>query len=294
MSIRNALVKAYMRLTNYKSSGDELTLEERQKDNAPEPPVAVSQKTACEKLEIDGAKAFWLDRQNKQNGTLVYLHGGSYIAGPFGDQWLYLADMCRRTKMAALLIDYRLAPQNPFPRGLDDVVTIIETLSADGELPENWFLLGDSAGAGLAVAAVYKLRETNSSPPPKKIILMSGWFDVTLENPDIEKNYHQDPMLSRKRLTESANGYVGAGDPKNPLISPLYGDVSLLPPPLIQIGTSDMFLWENRTFHRKCLDAKVNVQYEEYPDTFHDFMMVGFLPEARRARKSQAEFLLDE
>lgn len=291
MSVRNTLVKVYMRLTNYKASGDELTLEERQKDNQPEPPAAVAQKTSCEKLEIDGAKAVWLNRQNSKNGVLVYLHGGSYIAGPFSDQWLYLADMCRRTEMAALLIDYRLAPQNPFPRGLDDVITIVKTLRAGGELPEKWFLLGDSAGAGLAMAAVYKLRETDASLP-KKLILMSGWFDVTLENPDIEKNYNQDPMLSRKRLTQSANSYVGSDDPKNPLISPLYGDVRHLPPTLIQIGTADIFLWENRALHRKCLDAAINVQYEEYPNTFHDFMMVGFLPEAKKARKSQAKFLL--
>jgi acetyl esterase/lipase len=291
MSIRNTLVKAYMRLTSYKTSGDELTLEERQKDNMPEPPAAVAQKTHCEKLEIDGAKAVWLNKQNSKNGALLYLHGGSYIAGPFRDQWLYLADMCRCTQMAALLIDYRLAPQNPFPRGLDDVITMVKTLCARGELPENWFLLGDSAGAGLAMATVYKLRETNENLP-KKLILMSGWLDVTLENPDIEKNYNQDPMLSRRRLTESANSYAGSDNPKNTLISPLYGDVRLLPPTLIQIGTSDIFLWENRALHRKCLDASVIVQYEEYPNTFHDFMMVGFLPEAQKARKSQAKFLL--
>lgn len=290
MSIRNTLVKAYMRLRNYKSDGDELSLEERQKDNSPAPPAAVSEKMPCEKLETGGARAVWLDRQNSKNGVLVYLHGGSYIAGPFNDQWLYLADMCRRTKMSALLIDYGLAPQNPFPRGLNDVVTIIETLRAAGDLPEKWFLLGDSAGAGLAVAAVYKLRETNENLP-KKLILMSGWFDVTLENPDIEKNYNQDPMLSRNRLTESANSYAGDNNPKNPLISPLYGDLAVLPPTLIQIGSSDMFLWDNREFHRKCLDAGVIVQYEEYANAFHDFMMVGFLPEAKKARKSQAEFL---
>jgi acetyl esterase/lipase len=291
MSIRNTLIVAYMRLKNYKADGDELTLEERQKGSQPEPPAAVAQATLCEKLEIDGARAIWLNRRNSKNGALVYLHGGSYIAGPYGDQWTYLADMCRRTEMAALLIDYRLAPQNPFPRGLDDVITIIKTLRVSDDLPENWFLLGDSAGAGLAAAAVYKLRETNESLP-KKLILMSGWFDLTLENPDICKNYNQDPMLSRRRLTESANSYIGDDDPKNPLISPLYGDASLFPPTLIQIGTFDMFLWDNRKLNQKCLDAGINVQYEEYANTFHDFMMVGFLPEAQKARQSQAEFLL--
>lgn len=291
MSIQNTLVKAFMRMTNYKTKGDELTLEERQKDNLSEPPESISQKIACEKIEIDDAKAVWLAGENAGNGVLVYLHGGSYVGGAFKEQWQYLADMCRRTKMAAILIDYRLAPQNPFPAGLNDVLKIIKTLQANGELPENWFLLGDSAGAGLAVAAVFKLKEMSENLP-KKMILMSGWFDLTLENPDIQKNYKEDPMLSLKRLNESGKSYIGDDNPKNPLISPLFGDLRDLPPTLIQIGTSDIFLWDNRKFYQKCLDEKVEVQYEEYANTFHVFMMVALLPEASKARESQTEFLL--
>ena len=238
MSIQNTLVKAFMRLRNYKRAGDDLSLEERQADNLPEPPENVSRKIACEKVEIDGAKAVWLGKENKQNGAIIYLHGGSYTAGAFKEQWEYLADMCRRTKMAALLIDYKIAPQNPFPAGLNDVITIL----ANSEISENWFLLGDSAGAGLAIASCFKLQELNETLP-KKLILMSGWFDLTLENPDIQKNYDDDPMLSLGRLSESAKSYIGNDSAKNPLISPLFGDVKNLPPTLIQIGTADLFFW---------------------------------------------------
>ncbi len=121
---------------------------------------------------------------------------------------------------------------------------------------------------------------------------MSGYFDVTLENPAIKLNAATDVMLTYGGSTIAEDSYVGKEDPRNPLISPLFGDLSVLPPTLIQIGTADMLLWDCRKFYLKCLDLNVGVEYEEYPDAFHDFMMAGFLPEAKRALKSQTEFLL--
>lgn len=291
MSLQNILVKTFLRLTNYKIKQEKLSLEERQKENLPNPPESIANKFAWETVAVDGAKAVWLNKENAKNGVLVYLHGGSYVSGPYKEQWQYLDGMCEKTQMAALLIDYKLAPQNPFPAGLDDVLSILETLSAIGDLPENWFLLGDSAGAGLAVASFYELRDAEISLP-KKMILMSGWFDLTMGSSEIQQNPHIDPMLTFNRLVESANVYIGSEDVKNPLVSPLYGDVADLPPTLMQCGTADLLVWENRKFYQKCLDAGVDVRYEEHPNLFHDFMMVAFLPEAKNARKSQVEFLL--
>lgn len=188
--------------------------------------------------------------------------------------------------MAGLLIDYRLAPQNPFPCGLNDVLTVLKNLDL-----QNYFILGDSAGGGLTVAACYKLSELGEMMP-KKIILMSGWFDVTGDNPAIHLNAESDPMLLYKNLKICGKWYAGEENPKSPLISPIYGDVSILPPTLIQIGTNDLLLWDNRKFYLKCLEAGIEVRYEEYENTFHDFMLVGFLKEAKRARKLQVEFLL--
>ena len=291
MSVQNLIVKALMRLTRYKKRQLKRTFEEKQAENLPKPPAKIADKIEWEMVAVDGAKAVWLSKENSANGVLVYLHGGSYNAGAFKEQWQYLAEMSERTKMAALLIDYRLAPQNPFPAGLDDVLVILETLSAIGDLPEKWFLLGDSAGAGLAAAAFYEVRAAEISLP-KKLILMSGWFDLTSETPEIQQNPNVDPMLSYERMLESAKVYVGTEDARNPLISPLFGDVAGFPPTLMQCGTADLLVWENRKFYQKCLDAGVAAKYEEYPNLFHDFMMVAFLPEARKARQSQIEFLL--
>ncbi|HEY0459151.1 MAG TPA: alpha/beta hydrolase [Pyrinomonadaceae bacterium] len=291
MSFQNLLVKVFLRLSNYKKRREKLSFEEKQAENVPDAPPRIAGEFACETVSVEGAEGVWLARENSGNGVLVYLHGGSYVSGPFAQQWEYLAAMCRLTKMAALLIDYRLAPQNPFPGGLDDCLMLLETLSAIGDLPEKWFLLGDSAGAGLAVAVFYELRDAGISLP-QKMILMSGWYDLTVANPEIQKNQNIDPMLSYENIVKSAAAYVGNEDAKNPLISPLFGDAGNLPPTLLQCGTADLLIFENRAFYQKCLQAGARVKYEEYDGLFHDFMMVALLPEARAARKSQVEFLL--
>ncbi len=286
MSLLNSIVKIYLSREKLRNESREISFEEKQAGIIAEPPVNISKACIFEKIEIEGAKATWVDKANSTNGVLVFLHGGSYTSGPYKEHWEYFSDMCQRTEMAGLLIDYRLAPQHPFPDGLNDVIAILQNLN----LSENYFLLGDSAGAGLSVATCYKLKELGETLP-KKLILMSGWFDVTAENPALKLNAESDVMLTFKNLHRSAKVYYGHQDPQNPLISPMFGDVSILPPLLIQIGTEDMLLWDNRKFYLKCLDAGIEVKYEEYENTFHDFMLVRFLSEAKKARRSQADFL---
>jgi monoterpene epsilon-lactone hydrolase len=285
MSFLNSIAKIYLSREKRKNSLREVTFEEKQAEIVSTPPANLAKNGTFEKIEIDGVKATWLNRSNSNNGVLVFLHGGSYISGPYAEQWEYFSDICGRSGRAGLLIDYRLAPQNPFPDGLNDVIKILKSLNL-----QNYCLLGDSAGAGLTVATCYKLNELGQKLPDK-LVLMSGWFDVTLENPALKLNAENDVMLTFQSLGKAARVYVGGENPKNRLISPIYGDVSILPPTLIQIGTNDMLLWDNRKFYLKCLEAGVQIQYEEYEKTFHDFMLVGFLPEAKKARRGQTDFL---
>ena len=286
MSLLNEIAKIYLRKGKRKDEREDLSFEKKQSGNVSEPPTKFVKRGEFEKVEIEGVKAFWFNKKNQNRGVLVFLHGGSYISGPYKVHWEYFADMCQRMEMAGILIDYKLAPQNPFPSGLNDVITVLKTLNL-----QNYYLLGDSAGGGLTVAVCYKLNELGE-PMPKKIILMSGWFDVTGDNPAIQLNVESDPMLLYKNLKICGNWYAGEQNPKDPLISPIYGDVSILPPTLIQIGTKDLLLWDNRKFYLKCLEVGIEVRYEEYENTFHDFMLVGYLKEAKKARKSQVEFLL--
>jgi len=283
MGILMSIAKLYARTVFRKE--DELdSLGTQKKLSLSDPPKRIAGR--CRKDEIGGVKCVWIDEANAKNGVLVYLHGGAFYFGPVKEHWDYIAGISQRTQMAALMIDYRMAPQHPFPAGLDDIVTVVLTQ----DLPENWSFLGDSSGATMAAGAFFMLKERNARLP-KKLVLMSPWMDMTLQNPDINLNEHEDPMMTVKRLLTAAREYMAGADPKDPLISPMFGDLTGLPPTLIQIGTSDLLLWDGRKFYQKCLEANVAAEYEEYPEGFHDFMMLGFLSEAKKALKSQAEFL---
>jgi acetyl esterase/lipase len=235
---------------------------------------------------ISDVRCVWIDEANANNGVLIYLHGGLYYFGPVKEHWDYIADMSERTGMATLVVDYAMAPRYPFPRAIVDVTDVMMTLNEDHDR----YLLGDSSGAAMAAAAVFKLKEAGGIIP-KKLVLMSPWMDITLQNPDIKLNEHEDPMMTVKRMLTAAHEYSGQVDMKDPLISPMFGDLSGLPQTLIQIGTSDLLLWDARKFHKKCIDSGVDAIYEEYPGGFHDFMMLGFVPESKKALRSQAEFL---
>lgn len=285
MSLRNELAKIYVRRVFHKE--DEFDALKTQAElSLPLPPKSLAAR--CEQVTIGSAKAVWIDREHAARGVLVYLHGGAFYFGPVREHWQYIAQISRLARMAALVIDFRMSPQNPFPDGFDDIIEVVTT----AELPPEWFFVGDSSGGGMAVSAAFRLREINAKMP-KKMILLSPWVDVTLKNPAIHLNKHEDPMMTVERLSSAAREYAGEHDPKDPLISPMFGELAGLPPLLIQIGTADLLLWDCRKFYLKCLDAGADVTYEEYPSAFHDFMMLGFLPEAKKAVRSQVAFLAD-
>ena len=114
---------------------------------------------------------------------------------------------------------------------------------------------------------------------------------LNLDNLQIKLSEHEDPMMSVKRLSSAARIYAGEAELTDPSLSPMFGDLSVLPRTLIQMGTADLLLWDCRKFHEKCMGAGVDVLYEEFPGAFHDFMMLGFMPEAKQALRSQTEFL---
>lgn len=283
MSLQNEIAKIYVRLV-FREDGEFDSLKTQRELSLPEPPKNIAER--CEKLEIGAVKSFWIDKENAKNGVLVYLHGGAFYFGPVKEHWQYISQISRQAQMAALVIDYRMSPQHPFPAALDDIAEVVTNL----DLPQNWFFVGDSSGGGMCVSMFFKLKESGAKLP-KKLMLLSPWLDATLQNPAIDLNKHEDAMMTVERLLNAAREYCANDNPKNPLISPMLGSIEGLPPILLQIGTADLLLWDSRKFYLKCLDAGVNIKYEEYPNAFHDFMMLGFLPEAKKALKSQVEFL---
>ncbi|HEX3101034.1 MAG TPA: alpha/beta hydrolase fold domain-containing protein, partial [Pyrinomonadaceae bacterium] len=168
MSILVEIAKLYVRLVF--RDGEYNSIKTQQDFNVPDPPRGIAKR--CEKLGHDKIRGFWIDKANEKRGVLVYLHGGAFYFGPVKEHWDYFARICKQTQMAGLLVDYRFAPQYPFPVGLNEVVELVTTI----DLPPNWFFLGDSSGAGMVVSSIFKLRELNL-PLPKKLVLMSPWVD---------------------------------------------------------------------------------------------------------------------
>jgi acetyl esterase/lipase len=283
MGILMKVAKLYARAVYRKE--DELdSLKTQKKLSLPDPPRKLAKR--CRAAVTGSVKVVWIDEANAKNGVLVYLHGGAFYFGPVKEHWDYIAAISKKTQMAALMVDYRMAPLYPHPQGLGDILEVVEKSA----LPPNWFFLGDSSGATMAVSATLKLKD-DGRPQPKKIILMSPWMDLTMENPEVKANEHNDPMMTFKRLSTAAREHVGAADAADPLVSPMFADLSGLPPLLIQMGTADLLLSDCRKFYAKCREFSVDAAYEEYPDAFHDFMMLVFLPEAKKALNSQEEFL---
>ena len=285
MSLLNSIAKLYVRLA-FRDDGEFDPLATQRELNVPGPPHKIVSR--CEPLDHGGVRAFWIDKHHLENGVLVYLHGGAFYFGPVKEHWEYLARICKQTGMAGLMVDYGIAPQHPFPVGLDEIVDLAATL----DMGPRWYFLGDSSGAAMALSATFELARL-AAARPAGLVLMSPWLDLNLDNPEIRLNERDDPMMSVKRLSNAARCYAGVdADLSEARLSPMFGDLSALPPVLIQMGTADLLLADARKFHQKCLDAGVDVVYEEFPAAFHDFMMLSILPEAKKALRSQTKFLV--
>jgi epsilon-lactone hydrolase len=202
----------------------------------------------------------------------------------------HIAQACQAK---ALIINYKLAPENPFPSALNDVMAVYENLLATYPA-KNIVLMGDSAGGGLALATLLKIKEKQIALP-YKAVLLAPWLDLTCENPTLDTLAHKDPVLYKSELIRRADLYAG-GYPKNhPMISPFFADLSGLPPLLIQVGTLDILLGENKYFVQKAQANGVKVSLEVWKNMIHIWHYLGDkLPEAPKAIRRIASFVRKE
>lgn len=289
MSFASSLLIAFMKMSRIKKRLAKRSLEEMHKSlSSPFPPEAIRKICDTEIIAHESIKGFWLNRKNAAAGTLVYLHGGGFTYGPIDFQWEYIAQMSITSGMAALVIDYKKLPQFPFPVGLDEIVSLLSTF-INTQTITRYFILGDSAGGNLALATCFQLHKTKIRLP-EKLVLMSPLVDVST-SPSENKN---DPTISKKLLDKITAAYCLHHDRTDPLLSPIYGDLKILPPILLQAGTRELLLDDFRRFQTKCLEQNVRIQYEEYAGMIHVFPTMNFLPEAKKAQASQLKFLLEK
>lgn len=224
---------------------------------------------------------------------LLYIHGGGFVSGSGAFYLAQAAHISAAAKCAVLLPDYRLAPEHPFPAGLDDCVLAHKWMAANGPAGAGparaTFVAGDSAGGSLTLATLLALRD-RKLPLPAGGIALSPTTDLTLASGSLKTV--SDPIISAKTMPVFRDHYLGKTDPKNPLASPVFGDYRGLPPLLIQVGEHEMLRDDSIRAAKKARAAGIPVRLEVWPGMFHVFQShEPLLPEARAAIDHMAEFM---
>jgi acetyl esterase/lipase len=224
---------------------------------------------------------------------VLYFHGGAYAVGTAA----LFRDFTWRIGAAAgacvLYFDYRLAPEHRFPAALEDAVAVYRWLA--GRLdPGQIAFVGDSAGGGLALATLHKLRDEGIALPGA-VVAVSPWTDLALTGPSLRSNAAADPMLNVAQLPALADSYLAGADPRHRYASPLYGDASGLPPTLIHVGSDEILRDDSIRMAEKLRVAGCDVEIEVWPrmpHAWHHYARI--LPEGRRAIERIGAFLRDK
>ncbi|HET9256681.1 MAG TPA: alpha/beta hydrolase fold domain-containing protein [Pseudonocardiaceae bacterium] len=201
---------------------------------------------------------------------MLYFHGGVYALGSAALAAGLASQIGRRIDAAVISVDYRLAPEHPYPAAVDDAVAAYDALLQRGVAASHTVVAGESAGAGLAIAALVAARD-RWLPLPAAALLMSPWADLTLTGTSMDTKQGIDPMLSRELLLPSAAAYVGDHDPSAGLISPIFADLSGLPPLVIQAGSHEVLLDDAVRLAQRAATDDVDVTLEITPGVPHVF-----------------------
>ena len=244
-----------------------------------------------EKASANGVPGEWLTPPGVSGDITIYwLHGGGYTVGSVSTHARLVAQMAAACDARAFAVDYRLAPENPFPAGLDDAVAGYRWLLARGVDPARLVIGGDSAGGGLTLATLQRLREAGD-PLPAATVLLSPWTDLDGTGESIKTRREADPMIDPDSMPEMARGYHPDGDVRNPLVSPLHADFTGLPPMLIQVGDAEVLLDDSTRVYKLADAAGVDVTLEVNDEMIHVFQFFApLLPEAVAAIERIGEF----
>ncbi|HET9146873.1 MAG TPA: alpha/beta hydrolase [Acetobacteraceae bacterium] len=222
--------------------------------------------------------------------TLLYLHGGAYIAcSPRTHRPITGGFAARHIRVFAP--DYRLAPEHPFPAAVDDGLAAYEALLDLGNPPERLAIAGDSSGGGLALAVMLAAK-AKGLPMPARCVLFSPWTDLAATGESLHGNSRRDPMIDGSRISEGAAAYLNGADPRDPLASPLYADLAGLPPMLIYAGEREVLLDDSVRLDANMRKAGVPSQLRVWPVVPHAWPLYqAFLPEGRHALDESAAFI---
>jgi epsilon-lactone hydrolase len=223
--------------------------------------------------------------------TLLYLHGGAFVIGSAEDYQTLSAELGRAAGIRALSLNYRLAPEHPFPAAVDDALAAYRALLDQGHSATSIVVAGDSAGGGLALSLLVATRDAGL-PQPAAALLISPWVDLACTGETMHSNAEADPSLQREGLIAMATHYLQGRSAALPLASPLHAPLHDLAPLLIQVGSAEILLADATRLATAAAAADVRVSLQSWPEMVHVWHFFGFmLPEGRAAIAEAGHFL---
>jgi acetyl esterase/lipase len=244
-----------------------------------------------EQSVLGGIPVEWIVPQGADNApVLFHLHGGGYVLGNPAGSRPFTTAFALQTSARVVSVDYRLAPEHPFPAAVDDAVAayhgLLETVP-----PNRIAIGGESAGGGLAVSAMLAAR-FESLPLPSSAVLISPWADLTCTAKTFNTKAYVDPLLTRRALKEMADAYVPEASARSPFASPLFGDLAGLPPMLIHVGSEEVLLDDAKDLHKRAVRHGVESQIEIWHRMIHVWHMFHpMLAEGDVAIRKLAQFV---
>ena len=292
MSIRSRIIK---KLVSIQMSGwSEGSIEEqRARQEKLSKYARLAAGVDCQPITVDGVPAEWVNPRAPDAGVILYLHGGAFTLGSINVHREWITRLAAATRVRCLAIDYRLAPEDPFPAALEDALTTYHWLLDHEFSASRLVIAGDSAGGGLGLSALVKLRDTGSELPAGAVMI-SPWIDLSLNGASIQQNARLDPILKPSILAACARDYAGENTLTSPLISPLYADLHGLPALMIQVGTDEILFDDAIRIADRARDSGVEVTLSIWDEMFHVFQLIPFLPETKRALVQIAAFVLTQ
>ena len=232
--------------------------------------------------KVDGITVEWIvPPERSAKSVILYLHGGAWVLGWYQNHRSLVARIGQASHCRVLAVDYRLAPENPYPAALEDSITAYRWLLKDGIAPDQTVIAGDSVGANLAIATLMALRDAGD-PLPAAAVCISPMTDLACTGETFHTN--KDVLLTAKFALLMSRHYVGNEDPRSPLISPHYGNMMGLPPLLVHAGEDEILLSDAERLADNARNAGVNVRLAVWPRMWHVWHIWGpHLPEAKQA-----------
>jgi len=246
--------------------------------------------TICQPASADGVPVEWIQPgKDSSANVLLYLHGGAWTLGWTNSHRALAGHICRAAGCRALAVDYRLAPEHPFPAALEDCVTAYRWLLKTGHAPEKIVIAGDSAGGNLTLTSLMTLRD-EGDPLPAAAVCLSPVTDLEGTGETFATSH--DAGLTAGFVRAMIQHYAGEQDLRNPLLSPHYGSLHAFPPLLIQVGEDELLLCDATRLADQARSAGVDVRLVIWPDMWHVWQIfTPYLPEAKQAVNQIGAFI---